>query len=157
MRQPYTFWQKSGEAAALLILSGVLLTLYTQWEQIPARVPLHFDVRGEIDRWGGKNSLLLLPATAVFIYLLLTVTSFFPGLWNIPVKLTDANRPAVYACMRNLQIVMKIEVIALLGFLTLRAAQAKALPGVFLPLLLLILLGTVGVFFLRLHRLGKLN
>ncbi len=53
----------------LIVLPG--LYLWYIWSSLPVEVPLHWNIRGEVDRYGSKNELLylslLLPA---FIYLL---------------------------------------------------------------------------------------
>ena len=157
MRLRYTPLQILLEALALALLCGLLLYIYLQWEQIPARVPLHFNALGEIDRWGNKTSLLILPGVAVFAYLLLTVTAFFPQFWNVPVQVTAVNQAAVHRCLQSMQLLIKAEVMAVLGYLTLQAARATALTAAFLPVMLAVLLGTTLFFSIRLYRLGKIT
>lgn len=52
--------------AAMWLLSAVA------WTAVPDRVPVHWGVSGEVDRYGGRaEGLLLLPLIAVGVYLLL--------------------------------------------------------------------------------------
>jgi len=45
------------------------------WSQLPELVPIHFNFRGEVDRWGPKwKNAFLLPAIGVGIYLSMLIT-----------------------------------------------------------------------------------
>jgi len=48
---------------AALVLAPFLLVL-AFWNQLPARVPIHWNLAGEIDRWSSKSSILLMPLTS---------------------------------------------------------------------------------------------
>lgn len=60
------------EVLSLLVLLGTIAFLIIYWKHIPDQVPTHFGASGQIDGWGEKKSLLLLPVLSVLIYLLLT-------------------------------------------------------------------------------------
>jgi uncharacterized membrane protein len=56
--------------APLLLAPFIVLAIY--WQQLPARVPMHWNLNGEVDRWAPKLSgLLLLPLLAVGLVALL--------------------------------------------------------------------------------------
>lgn len=64
---------------ALLVLTGVFVC--QSYPRLPARIPMHFNMAGEPDRWGGRGGfigLFVMPfvLTAVF-YLLIR---FIPGI-----------------------------------------------------------------------------
>jgi hypothetical protein len=63
----------------LLLLCG---SLATHWPDLPSRVPVHFDLTGRPDGFGSKTNLLGLPATAVLLYLGLTVATRYPAYFN---------------------------------------------------------------------------
>ena len=65
---------------ALLAAPLIVLTIY--WHDLPARVPVHWNVRGQVDNWGAKvPGLLLLPLTMLGVIALLHVLpSFDPRL-----------------------------------------------------------------------------
>jgi hypothetical protein len=46
---------------------------------LPGRIPIHFDLKGHPNAWGSTAMILLLPGVTIFIYLLLTVVTRFPG------------------------------------------------------------------------------
>jgi uncharacterized membrane protein len=58
---------------ALLALIGLMFAAaLIVWPSAPARIPVHWNASGDIDRYGGKvEGLLLLPTLALGIYLLM--------------------------------------------------------------------------------------
>lgn len=62
--------------AALLITP--LLILVMLWDQLPARVPIHWNLRGEIDGWASKPlGMLVMPLTSLAIIALLRILPWF--------------------------------------------------------------------------------
>ena len=49
------------EIILLLITVIPFIYLATIWNSLPERVPMHWDVKGEIDRWGNRSETLLIP------------------------------------------------------------------------------------------------
>lgn len=95
------------------------------WIQLDnrAEVPLHFNARGEVDRWGAASTALLLPSIALVLYGLLTWVQRHPRWCNYPVEITDANREPVYRQMSRIVYRIKVLVMALFLYLTLGVAQ----------------------------------
>jgi uncharacterized membrane protein len=96
------------ELAHWLVLAGMFAAAAVQWGSLPDRIPVHFNLEGEPDRWGGKfEGLLLLPLLALGIYFVaLLLPRIDPGRANY------ARFAGVYALIR------------LLVTLTLAAVQA---------------------------------
>ena len=60
--------------AALVMAPFIALVVF--WNQIPERVPIHWNIRGEIDGWSTKTTgMLLLPLVAVGTIILCRVLS----------------------------------------------------------------------------------
>ncbi len=57
----------------ILIIPGIYLALV--WNSLPEKIAIHFNLKGEVDRYGNKNELILLTVAmtlmSAFIYLLL--------------------------------------------------------------------------------------
>lgn len=67
-----TQWRQ--EWPFLAILSAIVVGTALVWSRVPERVPVHWDIQGQVDRYGSKaEGLLLGPAIAIGIYLLLLV------------------------------------------------------------------------------------
>lgn len=55
----------------LVVLGAVVVSLAT-WSRVPERAPVHWNLAGEVDRYGGRAEvLLLMPAMMVFLWVLM--------------------------------------------------------------------------------------
>jgi uncharacterized membrane protein len=126
----FTTFQKRIELLSVIALCFLAIYLVASWSSIPARIPAHYDVNGLIDGWGNKNSLLAMPGICLVLYAVLTIVSFFPKTWNIPVKLTDENRIRVYTATRTLLCVLKLILIIVFTVITITMAKLQE-PGTF--------------------------
>ncbi|MCF6333897.1 MAG: DUF1648 domain-containing protein, partial [Draconibacterium sp.] len=43
------------------------------WDSLPNKIPTHWNIKGEIDGWGSKNSTFFLTSFPVFTYLMLLI------------------------------------------------------------------------------------
>ncbi len=59
----------------LILLAAPFPVLALCWKQLPARVPMHWNLTGEIDGWASKPSLLLMPLIGISAVALM---SFLP-------------------------------------------------------------------------------
>ena len=87
-----------------LLIGGMFALAAINWQTAPDRIPVHWDLAGEVDRYGGKfEGLLLLPLMALGLYLLLL---FLP--------LVDPLR-ANYARFRGTYAVLRLGVMVVIG------------------------------------------
>lgn len=72
------------ELPQLLLIGAMLIIAALAWPQLPDRLPIHWNIHGEIDGWGSKfMGLLLFPCIMVGLYALLVVVPFIdPGRAN---------------------------------------------------------------------------
>ena len=153
MKLKYTKFQIVLETIGLLLIVGMIVFVYTQWNQIPQQVPMHYNAIGEIDSWGSKYEILFLPAFGLLLYAFITAVSFFPQIWNVPVQITDENKEAAYRNTKDLIIFIKIEIITLLFLFLYYITIAQPLPIAVVPVFLIILFGTIIFFYVRIIRL----
>ncbi len=65
------------EIPFLLIISLPIVLLFQLWESIPAKIPLHFNLNLEPDRWGSKQTLWgIVVFVPILQYLLLLVAKY---------------------------------------------------------------------------------
>ncbi len=102
-----------------------------------------------------KPAIIVPVAMCIAIYMFITVLSFFPDTWNVPVQITAENKEKVYQYTMNLVILLKIELIIIFFSLTYYTANAQTLPIIFLPILILILFSTIIFYVMKTGRLGK--
>lgn len=139
--------QLAGEAIAIILLIGMFAYVALQWNDLPAQVPGHFNAMGEVDRWGDKNEIWTLPAVTAILFVFLTVIAYLPPLLRVPPKEGDPmNWDQVYLDMRNLMILVKIELSALFFFVTYHVATSAPLPIWYLPVFLAAVMGTSAIY-----------
>ena len=70
-----------GEILQLLPIAAMFAAAAACWSRVPDRMPVHWNLHGEADGFGGKFAgLLLLPIVSLAVYgLLLLVPRFDPG------------------------------------------------------------------------------
>lgn len=54
----------------VLTLLPVCYTIYI-WPQLPAQIPIHYDLHGDVNGWGSKATAFLMPGISVVSYILL--------------------------------------------------------------------------------------
>ncbi len=63
--------EKPVSVPALIVILLPFIYLAYVWHELPARVPMHWNIHGEIDRYGNKTELILIPfILPVLIYLI---------------------------------------------------------------------------------------
>lgn len=71
-------WSWRREAPMLALLAAMVVASVVSWPFVDDQIPMHWDIQGEIDRYGGKvEGLFLLPGITAGLYLLL---AFLPRL-----------------------------------------------------------------------------
>lgn len=66
-----------------LAASAVFLAAY--WHAMPEQIPIHYDAAGQIDAWGQKANILLLPVVGAVVCGMMSFMVFLVGsLWNGP-------------------------------------------------------------------------
>ncbi len=67
-----------------LVIAAMFITAAVVWSQAPDKIPVHWNIRGEVDRYGGKfEGLLLIPLITLALYgLLLFLPRLDPGRAN---------------------------------------------------------------------------
>jgi uncharacterized membrane protein len=136
------------ELLALMLLVLLIAIPVFSLNDLPDRIPVHFNSAGQPDGFGNRTSLWILPVTGAFMYLLLTVIGAFPQIYNFPVKITPENALTQYRLATRLIRILKTVILVLFSFIsyqTIRTAtgNASGLGKAFLPVFLLITFGVI--------------
>lgn len=92
------FWDIIGYSTFIAMI-GFLFFL---WNKLPEEVPAHFNASGEVDRWGSKTELLILPIIGFFTIIILQLLEKFPEVHNYPKRLNENNAKQFYLNSRKL-------------------------------------------------------
>ncbi|HEY8416372.1 MAG TPA: DUF1648 domain-containing protein [Thermaerobacter sp.] len=107
--------------------------------RLSGRVPVHFDLAGRPDRFGGAGALWEGVVVSLFLYGLLTAVPRLPVRWlNVPVQVTERNAARVARAMRYGLGVLKIFLVWTFTYITWRSiavarGAATGLGAWFIP------------------------
>ncbi|MBD7909365.1 DUF1648 domain-containing protein [Sporosarcina gallistercoris] len=87
--------------AILLFVAVIIYTIF-QWNQLPEQVPIHFNGAGEVDNYGSKWFLFLLPMISAGLFAFLEFLERHPETHNYPKRLSETNAPKFYQYSRKL-------------------------------------------------------
>jgi len=150
---PKTLFEKTLDiVTAIIYLAGIIYTIVI-WSQIPDQVPAHYNSVGEVNRWGSKWELILLPVIAVLIAVFMSFLEKHPE-WHNHMKLNENNIEYQYRNSRLLLNVLKNECVLLFVFITYQTEQVAigkidSLGIAFLPIFLVIIFGSMAFFIFR--------
>jgi hypothetical protein len=145
-----------------IALIGLLLTIFLviiSYNDLPDIIPRHYTVHGQPDGFGEKSLFFILPATAMAIYVAMTLAIKYPSILNYPIRITNENASRQYFNLMMMIRIIKTLIILMLLYLTFATIQTglgtmQGLGNWFLPLILLSILGTIVLF---IHRGLKLR
>ncbi|QUW20267.1 DUF1648 domain-containing protein [Sporosarcina sp. Marseille-Q4063] len=138
---------------------GTIVYLISSWTIIPSEIPAHYNAAGEVNRWGSKGEILILPITALLMWIGMTFLEKFPHVYNY-MNLTKDNARAQYLNGRLLVNVLKNECVLLFSYLTWKGIQVAigehdSLGAWSSPVFLLIIFGSMVYFIMKSVRLSK--
>lgn len=115
-------------AFCILVLLGTVAFLALRWGQIPSRVPMHFDLRGEVNGLGPKAALLLLPAINAVVIAALSFSGTIR--LSIPGHVRRIPAPPLLSPLVCLPLTLGVT------YLTVCTALSRPLGAWFLPVFL---------------------
>ena len=137
-------------AGALFMLLMIGLPIY-YFNQLPDTIPSHFNALGEPDAYSKKNSIWTLPIVGLFTYIGLFALNGYPHIFNYPTEITEDNAERQYRIATKLLRTMNLVIAAGFAYITYSTIQAAfgnqmGLGMWFLPIFLLSIFGTTGVY-----------
>ncbi|PLS17614.1 hypothetical protein CVD28_11515 [Bacillus sp. M6-12] len=121
---------------------GSIIFLIYNWNGLPDEVPAHYNALGEVDRWGSKMELFILPIVGAFIALLMQLFEKIPESHNYSERLSKENAKEFYLISRKL--VNQLKNICLIIFALILIESVSIALGIgngfgvwFLPMVIL--------------------
>lgn len=148
---PKSSLQRAFDILTSIAFAAGIVYLIAVWGQIPDQIPAHYNGAGEVNRWGSKWELILLPVIAIFLALGMSFLEKHPE-WHNYMNLNEGNIEFQYQNSILLLNVMKNECVLLFVYLNYQTVQvalgkAESLGILFLPIFLVMLFGTM-IFFI---------
>lgn len=84
-----------------IALAIMLAVLFVNWSELPNEIPAHFDGSGNVNRWGSKWELLILPGIGIAMHIFLMILEKFPETHNYPARFNETNAEVFYRNSRQ--------------------------------------------------------
>lgn len=135
---------------SVLCLTASTLFLAAGWNQIPEKVPGHYNFAGEADSMTGKGTLIFIPVMNWLMYLGISALEHFPQVWNTGVEITAQNRERVYRVLYHMIVSMKLSLVLIFSFMTVW--HKNYMPSWFFTAAMLLTFGPMLFFLIQLWR-----
>ncbi|NGP45281.1 DUF1648 domain-containing protein [Bacillaceae bacterium SIJ1] len=99
---PKTTSERISDIIGYGVWSASIALLIFVWNDLPDQVPAHYNFAGEVDRWGAKYELLILPAISLLLAVMMQIFEKYPETHNYPSRLNEDNAEAFYRLSRKL-------------------------------------------------------
>lgn len=140
------------------VFLGIIIFLIVVWKRLPDEVPAHYNAAGEVDRWGSKWELTILPLTSFFTVMLLQGFELYPETHNYPKRFNETNAKQFYLNSRQMLNQLK-NMILIVFSLILYESVAIALEWsdgfgfLFLPIVLILAFTPLIFGLIRRHKI----
>ena len=111
-----------------IALGGLaILWTYTivSYASLPTTIPTHFNFKGEIDNYGNKAALFILPVIMSLVVLGMTYLNKYPHIFNYPRKITAENAEYEYRKATRLIRIIKAVISIFAVLITITIVQSS--------------------------------
>lgn len=134
----------------IVVLLLICIPAY-YYNQLPDKIPIHFDGSGNPDGYGKKEMIWLLPAIGLVMFFVLNQVTKHPHSFNYLKPITEANALHQYTLASRMMRVLNFITSSIFCFITwqsIRVAlgQASGLGSLFLFVSLAVMTGVIGFY-----------
>lgn len=139
---------------------GVWTFTLVNYFDLPDIIPIHYNSAGQVDGYGNKANILILPIVSTILFIGLTVLNKYPHVFNYPIEITDSNAWYQYTNATRMIRYLKLIIVIILGLIVFRTIQhingdLNGLGTWFLPFVLVMIFIPILYFFVQAKR--KIN
>lgn len=121
-----------------------VIFLLISWNSLPDQVPGHYNGVGEVDRWGSKYEMIILPIVGLLLWAMMNILERFPHVHNYPDRLNETNVEAFYINSRKLLNAVKNVCVLAFSYILVQSirvalGETQSLGLWFLPIMLIVL------------------
>lgn len=88
------------------------------YQNLPDRIPIHFNAQGEANNWGSKATIFLMPSFAILLFIPMYFLSKVPHIYNYPISITEENAPRVYPVARFFMTIINFEMVLIFTYVS---------------------------------------
>jgi uncharacterized membrane protein len=138
IRIGFTIFDLVIEIAGLVVVLAMWIVLAAAYSGLPDLVPIHFNGLGQVDNFGGKSNIFILPAIATVMFAGMTILSRFPRVFNYPVKITENNASFQYRNMARMVRCLNLVIVLFFGYIVFHTVlnTGENIGAWFMPFLL---------------------
>lgn len=160
IKVPLTTTDKVIEVLGYLALVSFWMMTIAAYSSLPDAIPIHYNAMGEVDGYGGKGSIFILPVVGTLLFLIITAINESPESFNYNVTITPENAESQYRNATRMMRVVKLMVALIfiaIDYHTIRIATTSAdgLGAAFLPIVLGLFVMVVLYFVYQSYRLKQ--
>ena len=138
------------------IICLIALPIY-YFNDLPDRLPKHFNALGQADSYGNKNMIWLLPALGLILYIGMTILNKYHHVFNYPTKVTNENAERLYKTGTITVRFLKTVVILSFAYLNFRIIKVglneiAEIGKLFIPIFLILIFGSIGIMIVRMMK-----
>lgn len=157
LKLPKTPFELFFDGVTIVLLALGIVYLISVWSMLPAEVPAHYNAAGEVDRWGSKWEIIIMPIIACIMWIGMTILEKYPHVYNYT-KLTKENVRAQYVNARQMLNVIKNIITLIFVYVTWKDiqvafGQSESFGVWFLPFFFVVVFGPMIYFIVRSIRL----
>ncbi|MBQ4347956.1 MAG: hypothetical protein IJC39_05875 [Firmicutes bacterium] len=141
------------ETVSAICVVFTLIYVFGDFGSAEGKVIINYIFMGEASGWGNRSMLYVFAAISLVIYIGLSIVSDKPKYWNLPVKITNENKTAVYALAELMLYGIKAEILLMFLYTCVCSANAMNISAPFMGAFVVLLLLTAFVPLIRISRL----
>lgn len=111
---------------SLIFIVMTWVFTFIQYPSLPKIIPVHFDLKGNINYYGNKGTIFILPIIITIVVTGLSFLNKYPHVFNYPYKITPENALASYIkatrLLRILKLIISVFTLAII-FEMIRSAK----------------------------------
>ena len=104
----------------------LFLWIYTliHYSQLPDTIPSHYNFKGEVDDFGSKRIMWILPGILTVVVAGLTVLNRYPQIFNYPTTITEENAARQYSMATRLIRFLKLALVVFVIFIDTKITKS---------------------------------
>lgn len=120
-----TLADKISELGGWIILSLLWVFLILNFNSIPDTIPVHYNITGKADSFGGKMTIFFMPILSTILFVGMTILNKYPHIFNYPSKITIENAERQYTIATKLIRYLKLIIVITFSFIAFQIANEQ--------------------------------
>ena len=112
-----TFTDKLIEVSGWILLLGIWAFTLLSYSNLPETIAIHYNAVGEVNRFGEKSHLLILPIIGTILFVGMTILNKYPHIFNYPTIITEDNALDQYVNATQMIRILKLIIVFVFGLI----------------------------------------